>query len=292
MGEPAPRGAEPPILRLSAPGRFWHKGRMKRLLLCLLLLATLPVRAEVICLMLADARTGAVLLEEGDCDRRVTPASTFKLALAVIGHDAGLLEDAEHPVMMWQPGDPDWGGDSWRGAVSPHEWMRDSVVWYSQRLTRALGGGRFATAVRALGYGNADVSGDPGFDNGLERAWIASSLTISGREQVEFLYRLLNRQLPVSAESMAFAESLATGHEVAGWTFRGKTGGAYPRRTDRSFNYARGWGWYAGWAERDGRRVIVVRLAQDEERHPGSPGLRSRDAVFADWAGIAARAGL
>ncbi|WP_417628394.1 class D beta-lactamase [Pararhodobacter aggregans] len=259
--------------------------------LCLLFLLPLPARAELTCLLVADAETGAMLLEEGDCDRRVTPASTFKLALAVIGHDAGLLEDAEHPVMMWQPGDPDWGGDSWRGAVSPHGWMRDSVVWYSQRLTRALGADRFADAVRALGYGNTDVTGDPGFDNGLERSWIASSLTISGREQAEFLHRLLTRTLPVSSASMAFAESLATGQEVSGWRFHGKTGGAYPRRTDRSFNYARGWGWYAGWAERDGRRVIVVRLAQDEARHPGSPGLRSRDRLLVDWPGIPAPVG-
>src|SRR5690606_28715836 len=144
--------------------------------------------------------------------------------------EAGLLQDADRPLMTWQPGEPDWGGDAWRGAVTPGTWMRDSVVWYSQRLTRALGARRFAGAVAALGYGNADVSGDPGFDNGLERSWISSSMAISGREQAAFLHRLLTRSLPVRPEAMAFAEGLATAQPVAGWLFHGKTGGAYPRR--------------------------------------------------------------
>ncbi|MBN8290864.1 class D beta-lactamase [Rhodobacter sp. NTK016B] len=254
-----------------------------------LLFAALPAAAQPLCLMVAEAETGRVLIEDGRCDTRVTPASTFKLAPAVIGFDTGLLQDADRPLMTWQPGEPDWGGAAWQSDVTPASWMRDSVVWYSQRLARALGTDRFAGAVRAFDYGNADVSGDPGYDNGLERAWIASSLAISPREQVDFLHRLLTRQLPAAPSAQARAEALATRHAVAGWTFAGKTGGAYPRRADRSFDYARGWGWYVGWAERDGQRLIVVRLAQDTERLPGSPGRRSRDALFADWPQIARR---
>ncbi len=264
---------------------------MLRLILPLFLLLVIPLTAtaQPLCLIVAEADTGRVLIDEGDCDTRVTPASTFKLALAVIGFETGFLQDAEHPVMTWQPGEPDWGGAAWQGEVTPASWMRDSVVWYSQRLTRALGAEGFARAVRALDYGNADVSGDPGYDNGLDRAWIASSLAISPREQVDFLHRLLTRQLPASPRAQAMAEALATRHAVAGWTFAGKTGGAYPRRADRSFDYARGWGWYVGWAERDGRRLIVARLAQDTERLPGSPGRRSRDALFAHWPQLARR---
>ena len=263
---------------------------MRILLVCLaLLLPALPAQAALICLLVTDAETGAVLIDEGDCDRAVTPASTFKLALALIGYDRGLLQDRDQPAMEWQPGEPDWGGAAWTGTVTPESWLRDSVVWYSQRLTRALGPRQFAEAVQSLGYGNADVSGDAGFDNGLERAWISSSLRISGRQQADFLHRWLTRALPVSEAAMTAAEALTPRHEVAGWVMHGKTGGAYPRLADRSFDRSRGWGWYVGWAERDGRRVIVVRLAQDETRHATSPGLRSRDALFEGWSALAAR---
>ena len=77
-------------------------------------------------------------------------------------------------------------------------WMEYSVVWYSQRMARQLGRPVLEERTRALGFGNADFSGDPGKDNGLERAWIASSLTVSAREQALFLTGLLNRTLPLS----------------------------------------------------------------------------------------------
>src|SRR5690606_17605880 len=37
--------------------------------------------ADKVCTVLADAATGAVLKQEGECDRRVPPASTFKVTI-------------------------------------------------------------------------------------------------------------------------------------------------------------------------------------------------------------------
>ncbi|WP_417588716.1 class D beta-lactamase [Pararhodobacter oceanensis] len=245
-------------------------------------------QSRLICRIILDTESGAVLLEEGDCTARVTPASTFKLPLAVAGFDAGLLQSRDQPVMHWQEGEPDWGGASWRGAVTPAIWMRDSVVWYSQRLTRAMGAERLTRYASDFGYGNADFSGDPGFDNGLERAWIASSLQVSPREQVQFLARLLGDDLPASAEAQAQARAITVQSEAGGWRISGKTGAAYPRRADRSFDRARGYGWFVGWAERGGRRLVFAHLRQDMARHEGSPGRRSRDAFLADWPQVSA----
>ena len=72
-----------------------------------------------------------------------------------------------------------------------------------------------------------------------------------------------------------------------GWIIRGKTGSAYPRKADRSFDRARGWGWYVGWARRDGRTLVFARLDQDETRQSVSGGLRARDALLKEWEAIA-----
>ena len=82
---------------------------------------------------------------------------------------------------------------------------------------------------------------------------------------------------------MARTRALLDTHPVAGWTLHGKTGTAYPRRADRSFDYARGWGWYVGWASRANDRVIFARLTQTTERGPGSPGIMTRDGLLKDW---------
>jgi beta-lactamase class D len=42
---------------------------------------SLPAQGRTICTVVADARDGRVLVEEGNCRTRVTPASTFKIAL-------------------------------------------------------------------------------------------------------------------------------------------------------------------------------------------------------------------
>lgn len=250
--------------------------------------AAMPSQAREICTVILDASTRETLLERGDCTTPVTPASTFKIPLALIGFDSGVLVDPQTPELAFTPGDPDWG-DRWAENTDPSDWMRYSVLWYSQRITHALGAATMTDYLRALNYGNADMSGDAGFDNGLERAWVSSSLAISPRDQAAFLVKLLARDLPVSTAAYENTFAIIDAYPAAdGWTLRGKTGGAYPRNANRSFDYTAGWGWFVGWAERDGRTVVFAQLNQDRTRLSGSPGTRARDAFVAAWPQIAA----
>jgi beta-lactamase class D len=260
-------------------------------LVCLILAGPLAraAGAEVVCTLVADAPTGVILIEEGDCSTRVTPASTFKVPLAVMAYDAGILTDARTPVMQFQAGDPDWGGSNWTRDTDPASWMRYSVLWYSQRITHVLGEEALARYARDFRYGTADFSGDPGFENGLERAWIASSLLISPLEQAAFLRALVMDGLPVEPDAMHHAREIVESHPVGDWVLHGKTGTAYPRRADRSFDYARGWGWYVGWAQSGERLLVFVRLTQARQRSDGSPGNLTRDAFLREWPELAAR---
>lgn len=238
--------------------------------------------APAICTLITDIDTGTTLLEQGDCDSRATPASTFKVPLALIGYAEGMLTGADTPVMRWREGDPDWGGAAWRRDTGPSEWMRHSVVWYSQRLAHDLGARRLTEHARALDYGNADFSGDPGQNNGLDRAWISSSLRISPREQARFMTRLVTGALPHGPDAIGKTLALLDPIMAGGWTVRGKTGSAYPRRADGRFDYARGWGWFVGWAERDGQRLGLVRLTQATQRSKTPRGIATRDGLLAE----------
>lgn len=252
-------------------------------------IASGAAQARDLCTLVVDAATRTVLIEEGDCETRVTPASTFKVALAVMGYDAGIITSAHAPKLPYREGYADWGGDAWRQETDPTMWMVHSTVWYSQRLTEMMGAETLTRYAQTLGYGNADFSGDPGKNNGLERAWISSSLKISPLEQAGFMAALVEGKLPVSAAAMAGPrELIQVGGEVDGWVLRGKTGSAFPRKADGNFDRARGWGWYVGWAEKGDQRLVFVRLAQDEQREPVSGGVRARDALVTDWAELVA----
>ncbi|MFD1882088.1 class D beta-lactamase [Paracoccus pacificus] len=269
-------------------GRFILRIWMSVAAVVLLTVSTVSARSGTICTILMDARSAEILLEDGDCASRVTPTSTFKIPLAVMAYDAGILKGVHDPVMTFRPGDADWGAN-WKRDTDPADWMRYSVLWYSQRITKAMGSAALTRYAQEFGYGNADFSGDPGFENGLERAWVSSSLQISPREQANFLRSLVLETLPVDRQAMSRARDLVEAHRSGGWQVYGKTGGAYPRRADRSFDYAHGWGWYVGWARREGeeRVLIFARLTQATARTSASPGQLTREAFLQEWPQLA-----
>jgi beta-lactamase class D len=253
-----------------------------RLSVLTFVLAVLPFSAEArtICTALADAATGKMLVQTGDCETRVTPASTFKIPLALMGYDSGFLTDEHTPLLPFREGYPDWV-PAWRTDIDPDSWMKKSVVWYSQRITETLGEERFRAYVQSLSYGNEDVSGDQGKENGLERSWIGSSLKIAPLEQVAFLRKLVRRELPVSPAAFDMTARLTLQPPLpGGWELHGKTGSAFPRKADGSLDRARAYGWFVGWASRGDKTIVFARLIQTEKRQAIGSGLIARDAFL------------
>ncbi|MEW5424230.1 class D beta-lactamase [Amorphus sp. 3PC139-8] len=244
---------------------------------------TLSARAADVCTIVADAASGGVVLEEGDCDTRVTPASTFKVALAVMGFDAGVLKGSHDPVLPFKEGYVAWRKE-WKQPTDPTSWLKYSVVWYSQQIAHSLGMERFRRYAQAFDYGNADVSGDFGKNNGLDRAWIASSLKIAPREQVTFLQKLVAGRLPVSEQAMALTREIVETRPAGdGWTIHGKTGAAASKTAAGEIVRGRPWGWYVGWASKGDRTYVFAHLIRDESKQSSPPGFRARDAFIAAW---------
>lgn len=258
---------------------------MPALLAAALFLAN-HAEAAVLCTVVADAADGKVLHQQGDCETRVTPASTFKIPLSLMGFDAGFLKDEQKPELPYKKGYPSWV-EAWKQPAGPSRWMKYSVLWYSQRIAEALGQERFARYVAEFDYGNRDVSGDPGEDNSLLRSWVSSSLRISPLEQAAFVRKLVRRELPVSEHAYAMTDRILESHALpGGWHVQGKTGAAAPRKPDGSLDREHFYGWYVGWAAGGDDTLIVVRLVQEERAQKGSPGNRARDAFLLELPGL------
>lgn len=239
--------------------------RAAAFLLALPLLAQAPAaKAAEDCLLVVEAKSGRVVAKQGLCATRHAPCSTFKVALGLMGFDTGILKGPDAPVFT-----PDMAPDKdvvrwregWDQPVTPASWMRDSVVWYSQVLTSKLGMERFSHYVHALAYGNENVSGFPGKDDGLIRAWLSSSLRISPREQIDFLRRMVNGDLPVSREAVAATLALmAQKEEPEGWRLHGKTGACFLPKADGAADKERPIGWFVGAAEKDEHTLVFTRF--------------------------------
>lgn len=256
---------------------------MKRIAAAFLftVLAASSAEARTVCTVIGDAATGKILLQEGDCATRVTPASTFKIAISLMGFDSGFLKDAHAPLLPYKKGYVDWGGENWTQPTDPARWIKYSVVWFSQQVTQHLGAARFQKYADAFEYGNRDLSGDPGKHNGLMFSWIGSSLQIAPLEQVRFLEKLVNRKLPVSANAFDRTEEITRMDPLPnGWSLNGKTGSASKKLADGTPDPNHPYGWFVGWSRKDGRTIVFARLLQDEQKMPVSTGLRARDALI------------
>lgn len=247
-------------------------------------LVSTTVHARTICTVVADATTHQTLLQQGDCSTRVTPASTFKIAISLMGFDSGFLKDEHAPVLPYREGYVDWAGALWRQPTDPARWIKYSVVWFSEQVTQALGQARFQKYTTAFDYGNADVSGDAPAHNGVMGAWINSSLQISPLEQVSFLEKVVNRQLPVSAHAYDMTDRITEVTTLpGGWDIHGKTGTGSPAPSPTfkgTFDKAHSYGWFVGWATKGPRTLVFARLIQDEKVEPGPAGVRARDTFL------------
>jgi beta-lactamase class D len=204
--------------------------------------------------VLIDGKSSEKVLEIGShLDERVTPCSTFKIALSLMGFDSGILVDAKMPIWPFQEGYDDFL-ESWKSPQTPRSWLKNSCVWYSRVLVSKLGLENFQAYLAALNYGNQDASG------GLTGAWLSSSLKISPREQVLFIEKLINETLPISTEAVRMTKSLLFIDELPnGWKLFGKTGAGSISDSDGK----NALGWFVGWIEKDSRCFLFAYNIRD-----------------------------
>lgn len=144
---------------------------------------------DISCFLLRELGVGELRRAPAvGCAERVTPASTFKIPHALAALDAGVVANAE--TVFAYDGSP-FPFESWRRDHTLASAMRNSVVWYFQRVADALGPAREREYLARFHYGNEDASGNP------RRFWLEDSLLIAPDEQALFLERLYTGALPV-----------------------------------------------------------------------------------------------
>jgi beta-lactamase class D len=128
-----------------------------------------------------------------------------------------------------------------------------------------------------LDYGNKDISGIPGQDDGLLNSWLGTSLKISPREQVSFLEKMLATSLEVSKDAQIKTKSVmekknAQGQAILwkGWKLFAKTGGGQDAQR-----------WFVGWGEKGEDKIVFAQyigMIQD------TPAIRVRAPMALDLA--------
>jgi beta-lactamase class D len=186
------------------------------------------------CFVLYDLKQDHYVRTNPDrCATGYLPASTFKILNALIALETGVI-DSPDTVMQWDG--TRYQIESWNRDQTMRSAIRDSVVWYFQEVARRVGRERMQTWVDKVGYGNRDISGN------IDSFWLDGGLRISPDEQVAFLVRLYNNDLPFSQKNMDLVKEMILLEQTDSYRLRVKTGWAV-RVEDQI-------GWWVGWVEK------------------------------------------
>jgi beta-lactamase class D len=171
------------------------------------------------------------------------PASTFNVPLALIGLERGAVADADE-VFRWD-GRPRWR-ESWERDHTMSSAMREGVVWVFQAIARRVGRPAMREWLERLEYGNGELAG------GTDLFWLQGGYRVSAIEQAEFLRRLQEGRLPVTARSRRIASDSLAARRCGGCVIRARSGTANASRD--------GVAWWVGWVERGGEPVAYFAL--------------------------------
>jgi len=161
-----------------------------------------------------------------------TPASTFKICNSLIGLETGVIKD-ENFIIPWDSSM--WLIPNWNGDHDLKTAFKNSTVWYYQELARRVGGNRMKYWLDKIQYGNADTTG------GIDKFWLTGGLRISPKQQIDFLRKLHESQLPFSKRSIDIVKKIMIVKDTLGTVIRAKTGWGTQGNQDV--------GWYVGYVE-------------------------------------------
>jgi beta-lactamase class D len=172
----------------------------------------------VICVAPKDA---FVVSDAVQCQVGKIPASTFKIANALIALETGVVSSAEE-WFEWDGTERGINGKpiaAWNKSQTLREAFANSAVWVYQDVARRIGSDRMRHFVSAFDYGNRDISGAP-----VDAFWLTGNLRISPLQQIAFLQRLWAGRLPVAAQHVATVQDMMVIERLGGVTLHGKTG--------------------------------------------------------------------
>lgn len=148
-------------------------------------------------------------------DSSLTPASTFKILNSLIGLETEVIAD-ENFIIPWDKVErrfPGWNEDNTLKSA-----FKYSTVWYYQELARRVGLDKMKYYLNKVDFGNKETNGN------VDKFWLDGSLTISPNEQMKFLIKLYNEELPFTKRSYEIIKNIMIAHSDSVYTIRAKTG--------------------------------------------------------------------
>lgn len=175
-------------------------------------------------------------------EKRISPCSTYKIPLALIGLDNGVISKTDNNI--------NWDGKNypfveWNEDQDLQSAMRYSVNWYFDSIDSRISKKTLQQYVSSLNYGNENIWTLNG------EYWNQASLKISAIEQVQFLKKLWKYDEKFKKEDIDFVKNSIKLMDENGEVLYGKTGSG-------SENNKGVTGWFVGVLEKGNNKYYFA----------------------------------
>lgn len=184
--------------------------------------------------------------------KETLPASTFKIINLLIALETNSIVD-ENEIMPWV-GKTDTVKYGYRPEIyhdmTVKEAFQKSAGWVFNELAKKIGKENYKKYLTDCCYGNLNLSlSDDDF-------WNFGEFAISPVNQIEFIKKLYDGNLPFSNKNMEIVKQVMVTEQNENFTIRSKTGWTRENNINT--------GWWIGYIEtRSGTYLFTTRLLQD-----------------------------
>lgn len=183
------------------------------------------------------------------CNIAFCPASTFKIPNTLIALESGVA--TTETVFKWN-------GEKrrfsyWERDVTLKEAFKASSVPVYQEIARCVGAEKMRYYTQLFNYGNLEITAE-----NIDVFWLEGNSAITQYQQLYFLQKLYNLELPVREESMKQVKEIMRFEIGDNYTISGKTGWAVRQEKDIT--------WFVGYVEtNDNVYFFATNVTSNEE---------------------------
>ncbi len=166
------------------------------------------------------------------CNVAFCPASTFKIPNTLIALETGII--TLDSVFLWNGERRTFS--SWEKDMTIKEAFKASVVPIYQEIARRIGVDKMKYYTQLFNYGNLDIHED-----NIDKFWLEGKSCITQYQQIYFLYKFYNLQLPISENAMILTKEIMLYEAKNDYKISGKTGWAVRQQENIT--------WFVGFVE-------------------------------------------
>ena len=175
------------------------------------------------------------------CNIAFCPASTFKIPNTLIALETGIA--TTETVFTWNGEKRTF--TTWEKDMTIKEAFQVSAVPVYQEIARRVGIEKMKYYTQLFNYGNLDINAE-----NIDTFWLEGKSDITQFQQIYFLQKLYNLQLPISENAMKLTKEIMLHETKSNYKISGKTGWAV--RQNESVT------WFVGYVETENNVYIFA----------------------------------